>query len=1210
MSNLRLGFSGLVFRDLYHPVGLKKIFNLFCKELSEGDPILATEYQDYLSGKELSVVDESNFLIKLSPYVSGFVAKLFGIEAEVEKLVDEERALTPIFAFKKEFVLRRALKKFTGAEAHHFNAKVLEGVVGTLIVDPEFSHLPEEATARFVVPLLALEKSLENGGALASEMMERLTILKKRLQAKPVEGVSLPSDESVSENLRFLKELLAPIEKWIAALSHQELGRSWASLHLPKKLEFENLVELERPDAGLAEKITGLTKNFRHRDGFDLTDKRMSLKKAIGEVDYCIYCHDRDKDSCSKGLRDNRTKAVLKNPLGITLNGCPLDEKISEAHVLRKNGDFLGALAMVIVDNPMCPGTGHRICNDCMKACIFQKQDPVNIPEIETNILSRALALPFGFEIFSFLTRWNPLNRKRPYALPYNGKNVLVVGMGPAGYTLSHYLLNEGFGVVGVDGLKIEPLPKNLSGPDFQPIAEIGDLYENLNNRVLTGFGGVAEYGITVRWDKNFLKVIYATLARREKFCVYGGVRFGGTVTIEDAWRLGFDHIAMATGAGKPTVIKMKNNLIRGVRKASDFLMALQLTGAFKKSTMANLQIQLPAMVVGGGLTAIDTATEIMAYYPGQVEKFLDRFEILSSEFGEKKVLEFATDEDKEILKTFLKHGHAVRDERKRATVQGRSPNFIDMIRSWGGVSIAYRKRLIDSPAYRLNHEEVSKALEEGIFFIENMNPVEALRDKYGALGALKFKRQLLGGDGKWSESSDIVTLPAKSLCVAAGTSPNIIYEKERPGTFKLDEWGKFFEKFYDDGGELKSAQDRPDAFLTSYAKSDRRISFYGDNHPEFAGNVVKAMASAKNGYPHVVALFQNDLAKIEPTKLEVREKAFEDFSKNLDSHLKATVENVVRLTPTIIEVIVKAPLAAKNFEPGQFYRLQNYESFAPKIDGTSLTMEGIALTGAWTDKDKGLLSMIVLEMGTSSRLCAALKKGEPVVVMGPTGAPTEIPTDETILLAGGGLGNAVLFSIGQALKKNGNRVVYFAGYKNSADIFKRDEIEKGTDLVVWSNDVGDLIKPRRVQDRSFFGNIVQSIVAYGDGKLGAQPIQLSEVDRIIAIGSDRMMNAVRESRHGILAPYLKKGHVAIGSINSSMQCMMKEVCAQCLQKHVDPVTGKETLPVFSCFNQDQKLDEVDFQNLNERLKINHLQELVSNLWLDHLLKIQDVPRI
>ena len=79
----------------------------------------------------------------------------------------------------------------------------------------------------------------------------------------------------------------------------------------------------------------------------------------------------------------------------------------------------------------MCPGTGHRICNDCMKGCIFQKQEPVNIPQIETGVLTDVLNLPWGVEIYGLLTRWNPLNVRRPYALPYNGKNVLVVGLGP-----------------------------------------------------------------------------------------------------------------------------------------------------------------------------------------------------------------------------------------------------------------------------------------------------------------------------------------------------------------------------------------------------------------------------------------------------------------------------------------------------------------------------------------------------------------------------------------------------------------------------------------------------------------------------------------------------------------------------------------------------------------------------------------------------------
>jgi len=68
------------------------------------------------------------------------------------------------------------------------------------------------------------------------------------------------------------------------------------------------------------------------------------------------------------------------------------------------------------------------------------------------------------------------------------------------------------------------------------------------------------------------------------------------------------------------------------------------------------------------------------------------------------------------------------------------------------------------------------------------------------------------------------------------------------------------------------------------------------------------------------------------------------------------------------------------------------------------------------------------------------------------------------------------------------------------------------------------------------------------------------------------------------------------------MQCMMKEVCAQCLQRHVDPVTGKESI-IFSCLNQDQPMDHVDFVNLATRLKQNTVQEKLSNLYLDYLLK-------
>ena len=101
-----------------------------------------------------------------------------------------------------------------------------------------------------------------------------------------------------------------------------------------------------------------------------------------------------------------------------------------------------------------------------MKSCIFQKQEPVDIPQVETRTLKDVLELPWGFEIYSLLTRWNPLNFARPFPRAATGYKVLVVGLGPAGFTLAHHLMNDGHTVVGGRRLKIEPLPADISGVD------------------------------------------------------------------------------------------------------------------------------------------------------------------------------------------------------------------------------------------------------------------------------------------------------------------------------------------------------------------------------------------------------------------------------------------------------------------------------------------------------------------------------------------------------------------------------------------------------------------------------------------------------------------------------------------------------------------------------------------------------------------------
>src|SRR5687768_2569458 len=1118
---MKLGF-GIRFGDLYEREGLLRVDAAFLDFLGEVDAAL----RDKLVASRVKPPasrEESDLLVALAPHVEDFLARLFCIEAEARALAERHNALAPLWSVKRLFVQRRAV--------HKVKPEALK----------DYQPGPERDELQF-----------------ARQVTDWL-------KDEPAHQQEL--------------EEAARYAAW-ATLTPQGKARHRTGVlfKTPHKLDFMRLIPVH------TENRNGYQANvldaLRPREGFALTDQGTDLVGALDQANYCIWCHEQGKDSCSKGLKEKApSEAFRKTVFGVPLAGCPLEEKISEFHMVKARGEALAALGIIAVDNPMVAATGHRICNDCMKSCIYQKQDPVDIPQAETRTLKDVLELPWGFEIYSLLTRWNPFDLRRPYPKESSGKRVLVVGLGPAGFTVAHHLMNDGHAVVGIDGLKIEPLEAAVSGVDplgnrvaFKPIKDIRELREPLDRRAMAGFGGVAEYGITVRWDKNFLKIIRLLLERRRQFAMFGGVRFGGTLTIDEAFADGFDHIALCAGAGRPTVLEIPNGFARGVRAASDFLMALQLTGAAQRDSLAHLQIRLPIVVIGGGLTAIDTATESLAYYAVQVEKFLARYEALESKPA-------WNPEEREIADEFIAHARALRTC---------SPSErVNLLKRWGGATIAYRRRMIDSPSYTLNHEEVAKALEEGIVFAEGLTPTRIEVDRFGHASAVTFQ----GG----------VQLPARSVLIAAGTQPNTVLAREEGVSLELD--GKYFLATDETGAPVKPERHtakpaRPEVLLHRYPDG-RFMSFFGDLHPSYFGNVVKAMGSAKQGYPVVSKV----LSERAPSS------AMDDsaFLARLNRDLRAVVHEVRRLTPTIVEVVLRAPIAARRFEPGQFYRMQNFEAFALRVPGTTLAMEGLALTGAWVDRKKGLISVIALEMGGSADLLAYLEPGEPVILMGPTGTPTEIPRGENVVLAGGGLGNAVLFSIGRALRAASSKVVYFAGYRHLADRYRVDDIEAASDVVVWCCDEPPGFAPRRPQDRAFVGNIVQAMQAYASGSLGKQQIPFSKTDRIIAIGSDQMMAAVARARHGVLQKYLKPDHKAIGSINSPMQCMMKEICAQCLQPHVDPATGKTTY-VFSCFNQDQPLDQVDFGALAQRLAQNGVQEKLTALWIDRCLKLLPPP--
>ncbi len=850
---------------------------------------------------------DSQLIIDLSYLLDEFIAKLFNIEKEIEELKKKHNDFAVIYKCKRLFVQRYALKKYTN--------------VANIDITNKLSHF------------LTLPTTEKNFAKQVMHWFED------------------------KENHKEEIELAAQYAAWRVKNKQSILF----SIH--RKIDHENLIPFSKKEVDKVEVL--YSNEVKRRYGFDLTSKKVSLNKALDNVHYCIFCHKQNKDSCSKGLINN-DNTFKQSPLKVELHGCPLEQKISEMNLVKSEGYSIASLAIVMIDNPLCAATGNRICNDCMNSCIYQKQEPVNVPMIETRILDDVLSLPYGFEIYSLLSRWNPLNFQRPLPKETTGKNVLVVGLGPAGFNLAHHLLNDGHSVISIDGLKIEPLIDN-----FQLIKDLK--YEKLSERTADGFGGVAEYGITSRWDKNHLKIIRLLLERRENFALYGGIRFGGTINVDDAFNLGFDHIALALGSGKPRMIKIKNMLARGVRMASDFLMSLQLTGALKCDSIANLQVRMPIVVIGAGLTAIDTATEALAYYPIQVEKFLLRYEILVDKYGKDCVEKDWTEEEREIANEFISHAKLIQAEQELAKKESRKIKILELMQSLGGVKVIYRKELKDSPSYRLNSEEVQNALSEGIYFIENLEPVEVVTDKYNHAESIKLID---------TKSGEIKYMKARSIFIAAGTEPNTVIATEDKKHFKLS--NGYFTHLNLSGKEIdpifSPKMQNKDRILV-YKQGNKTISFFGDLHPSYSGSVVKAMASAKNGYPIISQLLNNG----RPASYAATN---EEFFNKIKEQFTAKVIKVQYLTDKVVEIVIKAPLAAKNFKPGQFFRLQNFETYSRK---TNLAMEGIAVTGTEVDKKKGIISTIVLETGGSTNLCRHLREGEQIILMGPTGCPTEV---------------------------------------------------------------------------------------------------------------------------------------------------------------------------------------------------------------------------
>lgn len=1150
-----LGRFDLSWQSFNHADGLAKVDAAFLAYLASVDARLMAHLEEYRIGTFITDrLAVSTMLCELGEVLDQFLAELFGYE----DVSDDTHTFDVLGPFRDQFVARRARRYRK-----------------PITVDFETIHA----------------EIVKRSGCGNSDTSMEYCIA--------CYGLELLEDQARNA------EAIETMVQWAKLAQTTPEGRratgSWLTFRLPKKIDPLALIAVEtiegeapqslqwRDDRALAQP------NFKSRQGFALSDQRADQARIDAELAYCKYCHDHEGDFCSRGFLDKKgqiEKGFRQDAFGQSLEGCPLEEKISEMQWLKKNQRDLGALAMAMADNPMIPATGHRICNDCMKSCIYQKQDPVDIPQIETRILTDVLARDWGVEIYHLLRRWNPLRQHQYRPSTSKGYKVLVVGMGPAGFSLAHHLLMEGCTVVGIDGLKIEPIDKAALEA---PIQQWADFQESLDERRLGGFGGVAEYGITARWDKNFLKLIQLSLEREAQFAVYGGVRFGGAVTIESAWTQGFDHISIATGAGYPKILPIEHSMANGMRQANDFLMSLQLTGAAKSDSLASLEVGLPAVVIGGGLTAVDTATEVGIYYLRQIEKLYARYQALVAVQGETAIRGSLTQAEISKLDHYLTHAQQWLEEKRTARDEAREPDSARMIRAFGGVTIIYRKTMEASPAYTRNHQELEQALQEGVYFRPNLAPMGVEVDDQHCVQALRCAKTYQDAKGVWqTDDSASIRIPAASVLVAAGTSPNIIYAQEHPEDALALEGDHYLPHQYHDGvlwpqslEHVRTIKQSERAFFTSYQRDGRLVSFVGDAHPQYQGSVVKAIASAQHAYPDILRALE---------ARQPRVASDQSFIRQMRNTSHAEVAEVICHASGTTELLIRAPAVVAQYQVGQLFRLQTYEYDSRVAQSTRLQVPIQTVSGAGVIGD--CVRLLVFPGPGISQIMRTLSVGQSVVLVGPSGGVLALPENQTVVIMAYRWGVAMMLDVGQTLKARGNRVVFLGIYGDASQVDLPAALEASTDQIIWVTQGGDLIDINRDGDMSLSAqDPVEAILASAE-----QGFDWQNVDHVHVLGGARLLMQIQAARDQELATLLSAECHIEATVGTPMQCKLKGVCGQCVQWLRDPQTGERTKAIFSCAAPEHALETIDLDNMAARQRQNRVMDKINTQWISQLM--------
>ena len=183
-------------------------------------------------------------------------------------------------------------------------------------------------------------------------------------------------------------------------------------------------------------------------------------------------------------------------------------------------------------------------------------------------------------------------------------------------------------------------------------------------------------------------------------------------------------------------------------------------------------------------------------------------------------------------------------------------------------------------------------------------------------------------------------------------------------------------------------------------------------------------------------------------------------------------------LTPDIHLFKVEAPAIAGKAQAGQFVIVRSDEKG-----------ERIPLTIADWDKGEGSVTIVFMEVGTTTRKLAMLNAGDSILnFVGPLGCPTEIEKFGTVVCVAGGFAIATIVPIARAMKEAGNKVISIMGFRTKELVFWEERLSSVSDELIVTTDDGSYRRK---------GLVTEPL---------KELLQETNVDRVIVIGPTVMM--------------------------------------------------------------------------------------------------------